>query len=230
MTGDKRAASSPGFHLSTSSNDASLYTSHNTTHGPSSPPHSVFCAQLWCLGCLLIMTLGMYDLSYGPKALRSPIRCSVLALTWLIRVRGARLWLPLVSDGLPVQEVGKKSWTSRKSLGLSARPQCSSPSGHIWQDLFSVFPGLSEWTLAVDIPSLLPATCPRCDASNASGHPAMVTMVTVALLIPSSGSGPWDYPSPTSVTGTAGHTEVPKVLDVRGVNRLFVSGLLTGLL
>lgn len=86
-----------------------------------------------------------------------------------------------------------------------------------------MFPGSSEWTLS----SLLPATCPLCDAPNASGHPAMVT---VALLIPSSGSGPWDCPSPTSVTGTAGQTEVPKVLDVRGVNLLFDSGLLTGLL
>lgn len=55
-------------------------------------------------------------------------------------------------------------------------------------------------------------------------------MVTVALLIPSSGSGPPDYPSPTYLTGTAGHTEVPKVLDVRGVNLFLDSGLVTGLL
>lgn len=55
-------------------------------------------------------------------------------------------------------------------------------------------------------------------------------MVTVALLTPGSGLGPRDYPSPTYARGTAGHTEVPKVLDVRGVNLFFDSGLVTGLL
>lgn len=75
-----------------------------------------------------------------------------------------------------VQEVGEESWTSRKLLGLQARPQGSSPSGHIWQVLFPMFPGSSEWILAVDISRLLPATCPLCTASRASGHPAMVTV------------------------------------------------------
>lgn len=117
---------------------------------------------------------------------------------------------------------GEKSWTSRKLLGLQARPQCSSPSGHIWQVLFPMFPGSSEWTSAADMSGLLPASSPPyycfphlCLKPPCHGHSGMPDL---QLRLRPLGL------STSYLHEDLGDTEVPKVLDVRGMNLLSDSG------
>lgn len=89
LSGPPGTISSPGFHLPISSNDASLYASYDTTPLATFSPiilSSVPSSGVWAASLLRHWVLFLHDLSYGHKALRSPIRCSVLVLTWLVRV------------------------------------------------------------------------------------------------------------------------------------------------